>query len=136
LNQAGRKAIAVTNQRGIALGRYTESDLHSIHERLQTHLGSFGAHLDAISYCPHDYGQCTCYKPGIGLFEHAFRDFPEARPGNSVMVGDSNSDIVAGASVGMKTILITDSPSSHDATMPPPSASGRSLIEVVESSLI
>jgi D-glycero-D-manno-heptose 1,7-bisphosphate phosphatase len=135
LNLAGRKVIVVTNQRGIALARYSESDLFSIHEQLHAHLGSFGAHLDAIYYCPHDYGQCTCRKPGIGMFEQAFRDFPEARPQNSVMIGDSNSDIVAGASVGMKTILITDKPSTGGALVAQPSASGRSLLEVVETYL-
>jgi D-glycero-D-manno-heptose 1,7-bisphosphate phosphatase len=133
LNRAGRKVIVVTNQRGIALGRYSESDLFSIHEKLHAHLGSFGAHLDAIYYCPHDHGQCTCRKPEIGMFEKAFRDFPEARPQNSVMIGDSNSDIVAGASAGMKTILITDKPSTGGALAAQPSASGRSLLEVVET---
>ena len=135
LNHAGRKVIVVTNQRGIALGRYTESDLHSIHERLQVHLGSFGAHLDAIYYCPHDDGQCTCRKPGIGMFEQAFRDFPEARPETSVMIGDSNSDIVAGASAGMKTILITDKSRNGSALVTQPNAAGRSLLEVVETYL-
>src|SRR5664279_895816 len=56
LNQAGRKVIVVTNQRGISLGRYSESDLLSIHEKLHAYLGTFGAHVDAIYYCPHDYG--------------------------------------------------------------------------------
>jgi D-glycero-D-manno-heptose 1,7-bisphosphate phosphatase len=135
LNQAGRKVIVVTNQRGIALGRYSESDLFSIHEKLRAHLGSFDAHLDAIYHCPHDYGQCTCRKPGIGMFEQAFRDFPEACPQNSVMIGDLNSDIVAGASAGMKTILITDKPSTGGALVAQPSASGRSLLEVVETYL-
>ena len=132
LNRAGRKVIVVTNQRGIALGRYSEPDLRSIHEELHAHLGNFGAHLDAIYYCPHDNGQCTCRKPGIGMFEQAFRDFPEACPQNSVMIGDSNSDMIAGASAGMKTILITDNPSTGSALVGQPSASGRSLLEVVE----
>jgi D-glycero-D-manno-heptose 1,7-bisphosphate phosphatase len=135
LNRAGRKVIVVTNQRGIALGRYSESDLLSIHEELLTHLASFGAHLDAIYYCPHDYGQCNCRKPGIGMFEQAFRNFPDACPQNSVMIGDSNSDIIAGASVGMKTILITDKPNIGGALVAQPSASGRSLLEVVETYL-
>ena len=132
LNQAGRKVIVVTNQRGIALGRYSESDLLSIHEKLHTHLGAFGAHVDAIYYCPHDYGQCTCRKPGTGMFEQAFRDFPEACPQNSVMIGDSDSDIVAGASAGMKTILITEKPNCGRTIVAQPSASGKSLVEVVE----
>ena len=132
LNQSRRKVIVVTNQRGIALGRYSETQLKSIHDSLKTHLHSFGAHLDAIYFCPHDYGQCRCRKPATGLFEEAFRDFPEACGANSVMIGDSDSDILAGARIGMKTILIADEPRSSNTMTAPPSAVGRSLIEIVE----
>ena len=135
LNQASRKVIVVTNQRGIALGRLSELDLLSIHENLRIHLGSSGAHIDAIYFCPHDHGQCGCRKPGTGLLERAFRDFPGACPENSVMIGDSDSDIVAGTRVGMKTILITQRRYSNDALAARPTASGRSLLEVVETHL-
>ena len=135
LNQAFRKVIVVTNQRGIALGRLSERELMLIHGKLQTHLGTFGAHLDAIYFCPHDYGQCNFRKPAPGLFESAFRDFPGASPANSVMIGDSDSDILAGARLGMKTILITDKPDSRKGLTLSPSATGRSLLEVVTSYL-
>ena len=135
LNHASRKVIVVTNQRGIALGLLSEPDLLSLHEKLQEHLNSLGAHLDAIYYCPHDLGQCNCRKPAAGLFEAAFRDFPEASPANSVMIGDSNSDILAGARLGMKTILITEKPSSSEGWTVSPTAIGRSLLEVVTTYL-
>ena len=135
LNGASRKVIVVTNQRGIALGHLSGPDLHSMHENLQKHLKSLGAHLDAIYFCPHDLGECNCRKPAPGLFEFAFRDFPEASPGNSVMIGDSNSDILAGARLGMKTILITENPKSCEGLTVCPSAVGRSLLEVVTTYL-
>jgi D-glycero-D-manno-heptose 1,7-bisphosphate phosphatase len=135
LNQSRRKVIVVTNQRGIALGRLSESELLAIHENLGMHLGSCGAHVDAIYFCPHDHGQCGCRKPGTGLFERAFRDLPGARPENSVMIGDSDSDIVAGTRVGMKTILITQPGNSRESLTARPTASGRSLLEVVETHL-
>ena len=34
LNQTSRKVIVITNQRGIALGRLSEKDLLSIHEKI------------------------------------------------------------------------------------------------------
>jgi FMN phosphatase YigB (HAD superfamily) len=40
------------------------------------------------------------------LFEQAFRDFPGANAGNSVMVGDSLRDVEAGDRLGMRTIFI------------------------------
>ena len=106
LNRSGRTVIVVTNQRGIALGRMTLADLDTIHKRLRDHLAPYGARLDAIYSCPHDVGQCRCRKPDTGLFEQAFADFPAARPYNSVMIGDSLSDIEAGTRIGMATIFI------------------------------
>jgi len=135
LNQSSRKVLVVTNQRGIALGRLSERGLRLMHESLHRHLGSFGAHVDSIYYCQHDVGQCKCRKPGTGLFEQAFHEFPAVSPANSVMIGDSDSDILAGASLGMKTILITDKPDSCQDLTVPPNATGRSLLEVVETYL-
>ena len=108
LNLSGRKVIVVTNQRGVALGVCTRADVLALHHRLREHLTAHGARLDAIYFCPHDYGECNCRKPLPGLFEQAFGDFPGATAGNSVMVGDSISDIEAGANLGMQTVLITD----------------------------
>jgi len=106
LNRFGRKVIVVTNQRCVALGLCSETDLLALHERLQKELALQGAALDAIYYCPHDIGQCNCRKPLPGLFEQAFCDFPGANARNSVMVGDSLRDIEAGARLGMRTIFI------------------------------
>jgi histidinol-phosphate phosphatase family protein len=112
LNRSGRKVIVVTNQRGIALGLYSQEDLSRIHDKLRAQLAAHEAHLDAIYICPHEAGQCDCRKPLTGLFDQAFRDFPEATPHRSVMVGDSLRDIEAGNRAGMATVLITDNTSS------------------------
>ena len=108
LNRSGRKVIVVTNQRGIALGLHSDADLHHMHQRLAEHLAAYGAHLDAIYYCPHDNGQCHCRKPQTGMFEQAFQDFPGASAGNSVMVGDSLVDIEAASRLGMRNVFISD----------------------------
>jgi D-glycero-D-manno-heptose 1,7-bisphosphate phosphatase len=110
LNRSGVKVIVVTNQRAIALGRYTEEDLARLHARLGEHLAAHGAEIDRIYYCPHDKGTCDCRKPGPGMFVRAFRDFPGAGADNSVMIGDSLSDIEAGTALGMKTIFIQGDP--------------------------
>ncbi|HUK43214.1 MAG TPA: HAD family hydrolase [Candidatus Bathyarchaeia archaeon] len=112
LNRSGHKAIVVTNQRGVALGLYSLEDLAGMHERLQAELAAASAHLDAIYVCPHEAGECNCRKPLTGLFEQAFRDFPAAGAGNSVMVGDSLRDIEAGRRTGMRTVLVDDAASS------------------------
>ena len=135
LNQSQRKVIVVTNQRAVALGLVSESELLTIHEHLKAHLLSFGAHIDAIYYCPHDLGQCNCRKPETGLFKRAFSEWSDACPENSVMIGDSYSDMLAGASMRMKTILIHDEMHSDCRLLDLANASAPSLFEAVESYL-
>lgn len=108
LNASGRKVIVVTNQRGIALGLYTPDDLDQIHAKLRTQLATQGGHLDAIYFCPHENGQCNCRKPLTGMFDQAYRDFPDVTPERSLMIGDTLRDIEAGIQAGMATVLITD----------------------------
>lgn len=106
LNASGRIVIVITNQRGVALGLYSEDDVRSLHEELQRHLSAYGAHIDAFYYCPHDKGQCGCRKPGTALFEQAFRDFPQASAANSIVIGDSISDIQAARRLSIPSIFI------------------------------
>jgi D-glycero-D-manno-heptose 1,7-bisphosphate phosphatase len=106
LKQAGKRVIVVTNQRGVALGRYTAEDVRTIHERLQQLLAGHGAQVDAFYFCPHDKKQCQCRKPLPGMFEQARAEFPQITAESSVMVGDSLSDIEFGQGVGMRTIFI------------------------------
>jgi len=106
MNRAGLTVILVSNQRGIALGLYTHAQLKLIHDNMRSHLARHGARLDAIYYCPHNHGECHCRKPDIGLFEQALQQFPQANAQNSVVIGDSLSDIQAGQRLGMKTVFI------------------------------
>lgn len=106
LNSRGIKVVVITNQRGIALGLFSESDLQQIHNKLAEDLARFGAHVDAIFYCPHAKNACNCRKPKPGLFFQAFERFPEATPNVSIMMGDSLSDIEAAHALGMRTVLI------------------------------
>jgi D-glycero-D-manno-heptose 1,7-bisphosphate phosphatase len=108
LNRSGRKIIVLTNQRGVARGLYTLSQVRALHDQLQQFLKSTGAHIDAFYICPHDEGQCNCRKPRTGLLEQAFKDFPQATRANSVLIGDSRSDIQAAVDFGIASILIRD----------------------------
>lgn len=106
LNQSSVKAILVTNQRGVNLGLYSEVDLQRLHAQMTSALNSCGARLDAIYYCPHSKTDCACRKPGIGLFEQAFRDFPRGRSSTSIIIGDSLSDMEAAQTLGCRKVLI------------------------------
>jgi D-glycero-D-manno-heptose 1,7-bisphosphate phosphatase len=106
LNRAGLRTIVVTNQRGIALGRYTAADVDALHREFQRQLAAQGAHIDAIYICPHDHGECNCRKPLAGMFEQAAADFKDISAAKSVMIGDSLVDMEFGRRLGMKTILV------------------------------
>jgi D-glycero-D-manno-heptose 1,7-bisphosphate phosphatase len=132
MNRAGVTVILVTNQRGIALGLYTHAQLEHIHANLQRHLARQGARLDAIYYCPHNHGECHCRKPDVGLFEQAMQQFPQANAHNSVVIGDSLSDIQAGRRLGMKTVFIQGEADRQKAG----SAAAAELADAVAGSLL
>jgi histidinol-phosphate phosphatase family protein len=119
LNAAGLRVVVVTNQRAVARGLLGIADLTRIHECMCTELKAAGAAIDAIYYCPHDNGLCTCRKPGVGMFLQAQREFPEIDFHRSVVVGDSLSDMQAGMRLGCRLILVTES-GCADCTGEPP----------------
>lgn len=131
LNRAGRCVVVVSNQRGIALGQTSAADVEALHARLQEHLAAHGAHIDAFYYCPHDIGECDCRKPKTGMFRLAFRDFPEASVENSLVIGDSLSDIEAARNLGMPSIFVAGNPE----TWEPGAAQAASLADAVAASL-
>ena len=139
MKRAGLTVIVVSNQRGIALGRITTMQLEGLHQKMQDELARNEARLDAIYYCPHDYGECHCRKPDTGLFEQAFQRFPQANAGNSVVIGDSLSDIQAGRRLDMKTIFIQGEPDRQkegaDAAATLADAVAGSLLQAVEAQL-
>ena len=118
LNRAEVPVIVITNQRGIALGRMSESDLTSVHSRLRELLSKHDASIDAIFYCPHDKGVCACRKPGTLLFRRAQSLLGLATLRHTVMIGDSPSDIEAGWRAGARAVLLCpgeETPQRRDA---------------------
>jgi D-glycero-D-manno-heptose 1,7-bisphosphate phosphatase len=140
LNRSGRRVMVVSNQRGIALGRYTGADVEAIHTELQRHLAAHGAHIDAFYYCPHDEDQCDCRKPKTGMFEQAFRDFPGSSRANSLIIGDSISDVEAARKLGIPAIFIEGDSSTRKKGVERAAALADSvcvsLLEAVEQHLL
>lgn len=120
INESGYLAIVVTNQPVIARGEVSFAELTEIHNKMETLLGEDGAYLDAIYFCPHhpDKGfdgeipelkfDCDCRKPKPGMLIEAAKDF-NIDLKHSWMIGDSESDIIAGKNAGCSTVLIGDS---------------------------
>lgn len=108
LNERGFLVITVSNQSGIARGRYTALDYVAVQRRLGELLQGHGAHLDGAYFCPHHpqvTGPCECRKPGTKLFRDAQEalDIDFAR---SWLVGDRLSDVQPALSLGGHGILV------------------------------
>ena len=102
LNKAGYMVLVVTNQRCVAKGLLSVTDLEKIHEQMSQTLSRAGAKLDGIYYCPHDYEpSCNCRKPAPGMLLAAAQ-VHGLDLGSSWMVGDSEIDMQAGKSAGAR----------------------------------
>lgn len=107
LNKKNFSVIVITNQSAINRGLTSISNMNMIHEKIQEQLHKHNAHFDALYFCPHTPNEnCFCRKPNPGLLLQAIKEH-NIEPKKSWMIGDRNSDILAGKKVGCKTILIT-----------------------------
>lgn len=109
---AAQKAISlgyavaiITNQRGVASGIMTEENLSEIHDKLTAILAKKSVHLLGIYSCMHERDSCECRKPKPGMLLTAAKDHNIDLVA-SWMVGDSETDIEAGASAGCRTIMV------------------------------
>lgn len=113
-NKHGFKVVVVTNQSGIARGYFTEETLAKIHDKMRKELARYGAHIDAIYYCPHHPdNNCECRKPKPKMLLQAASDL-DINLGQSYVIGDNSMDIEMGKNVGCKTILIGDKSSQRE----------------------
>ena len=107
LSDRFQRIIIVTNQQGIGKNLMTHEDLKSVHQNMLDEIKVNGGRIDGIYYCPDlDTKQNSCRKPGVRMAEMAKNDFPEIDLNNSLMAGDTASDMAFGRNTGMKTILI------------------------------
>jgi len=109
LHKKGYKVIVITNQGGIAKGRYTPEELHEMHDSLMNEVLQAGGMIDEIYFCPHhpDYGNCLCRKPASLMVEKALAKY-RINPAFSVFIGDKQRDIEAAAGAGVRGVLIEE----------------------------
>lgn len=113
LNRGGFKVIVVTNQSGIARGRYTEQDVYRLHRWVDTELKGHGLIIDDWYMAPHhpEYDPAPHRfppedrKPGSGMFLKAAEkheiDFQK-----SFMAGDKITDLKPALKLGMRPLFI------------------------------
>jgi len=114
LNEAGIPVIVVTNQSGIARGKFDEKRLAEIHARLREMLAEEGAYIDDIFFCPHmpDAG-CGCRKPAPGmLLDAAAKHGIDLK--SSFVIGDRMMDVELAHKVGARAVLVPEPGDQYD----------------------
>jgi D,D-heptose 1,7-bisphosphate phosphatase len=115
LKARGFRLIVVSNQSGLALGRFDETALTIVEQRIQELLAPANVAIDGFYYCPHlptapvaKYARrCNCRKPRAGLMHRAAQEWDIDLPG-SWLIGDILDDIEAGRRAGCRTVLIVN----------------------------
>lgn len=132
LNEGGVLAVVITNQSGIARGKFSEREYETVRARLDELLAARGARLDATFVCPHhpDFtGACDCRKPKPALFERAAAELG-IDLARSFGVGDRWRDVRPVLDLGGQGILVPryDTPLEDLARASEARATGRAAI--------
>ncbi|MDB5245117.1 MAG: hydrolase, HAD-superfamily, subfamily [Parcubacteria group bacterium] len=98
--------ILITNQAGIAEGRINLEDFKRIQAKILEMLSPSGVQVLKTFLCPHGPDDtCDCRKPKPTMILEALKEF-NLNPEELYMIGDRESDIMAGINAGTKTILV------------------------------
>lgn len=142
LRRAGYAIVVVTNQGGVARGKYAEEDVDAVNQRIailvdeeagESHL------IDRFYYCPYhpeavieEYRRDHPWrKPHPGMLLQAARDL-QLDLRQCWLIGDQRRDIDAGRAAGCRTVLMTPgdgSSGTHEAAV---TETARSFAEAVE----
>ncbi len=114
LAKAGFALAVVSNQAGLAKGKFREEQWQAVHKAFVDHFLSRGVSFDAVEYCPHHpegiverYRQtCDCRKPAPGMARKVLRKMAPPPSCRIWVVGDKMSDISMGKRLRAETILV------------------------------
>ena len=110
-HKASLPVFIVTNQSGIARGIFTAQDMQAFNDHLCAQAKQAGGLITDIAFCPHhpkaddeEMRICTCRKPDTGLFTYLAAKW-QIDLSRSVMIGDRDTDVMAGEKVGCHAYL-------------------------------
>lgn len=108
VNDHGYYAFIVTNQAGIAKGKYQLDDYWRLRDHVRSELADYGAQIDDERFCP-DHPDAVMpefrrdspnRKPAPGMLLDLMQRWPVDRA-RSFLIGDQPSDLVAGRAAGL-----------------------------------
>lgn len=121
LRDAGWRLVVVSNQSGVARGKFSIERLHSVHQRLRELLALEDVQLDALYFCPHHpqgstepyVHDCDHRKPQPGMLRSA-----AAELGLDLaacwLIGDRESDVRAAHRAGCRAALLGTGPTAAE----------------------
>jgi len=116
LVEHGFKLGIITNQSVIGRGRASGADVDAVNAKVLELLEVNGIQFRFVLVCPHaPLDNCNCRKPAPGLGLIAIKQYGLS-PLDSYMVGDKESDVLFGNSIGCKSIILASSSIDSKAT--------------------
>ncbi|MEA3085065.1 MAG: D-glycero-D-manno-heptose 1,7-bisphosphate phosphatase [Paraburkholderia sp.] len=105
--------FVISNQSGVALGKFEYSALDQVEAQLHRMFTACGATLGGVYWCPHHpHGRvaryssvCNCRKPAPGLLLRAAHEH-RLDLARSWFIGDILNDVEAGNRAGCRTVLL------------------------------
>jgi D,D-heptose 1,7-bisphosphate phosphatase len=113
--ESGWHVFVVTNQSGVARGRYDEAAVRDLLDWMADEARRHGGTIDDVRYCPfHPDATVAAYrafsdwrKPSPGMLRDLIRAW-ELDPARSVLIGDQPTDLAAAVGAGIAGHLFQD----------------------------
>lgn len=101
------RIFVVTNQQGVGKGLMSMEQVNDIHQFMVEEIEKVGGRIDQVYVAPYLQSDNNIMrKPSPGMALKAKKEFSEVQFKQSVMVGDSISDMQFGKRLGMVTIFL------------------------------
>jgi len=114
LIRGGFLLAVVSNQAGLAKGKFGEEEGEAVHRAFVDLFRAKGVDFAAVEYCPHHPEgsvekyrvACDCRKPSPGMAERVLARLGQPAAYTTWIVGDKMTDVLMGRTLGSKTILV------------------------------